>query len=210
MSKIAETAYNTSVDIAMQRGAFPLFDRDKYLHSEGFAGSRLPAYLQERIYKHGIANSHLLSVAPAGTISIVADNVSSGIEPVFLHRYGRTIMDFEGSRQEIVEDYGVRVFGVKGRTTEETTVEQHIKVLGMTAQWVDSAVSKTVNVPENYSFEEFKEVYELARRAGAKGCTTFRTGGALQGILNKVEDDQHEKPVEACYVDPVTGRRECA
>lgn len=212
MREIAETAYDTSIDLAIEKGPFPLFDADKYLHWDGFAGSRLSPYHQERIRKHGIRNSHLLSIAPTGTISISADNVSSGIEPVFLHQYDRTIQTFEGTRVERVEDYGMRVFGIKGRTTEEVTVEQHIRVLAAASGWVDSAVSKTVNIPEHYSFEEFKKVYELAWKNGAKGCTTFRTGGKLQGILNKVEEKEEgeaETP-QACFIDPTTGKRECA
>jgi len=209
---IAEAAYNASVDLAMERGAFPLFDRDKYLYGneEAFAQRRLPEWLKEKIWKHGIRNSHLLSIAPAGTISIVADNVSSGVEPVFLHRYDRTVITPAGTKVETVEDYGVRVFGIEGKTTEHVTVDEHLAVLAKAAEWVDSAVSKTVNIPESYDFEDFKKVYRKAYDLGAKGCTTFRTGGKLQGILQPTKEEPKEEAAEACFIDPVSGKRECA
>ena len=206
MRAIALRAYRTSVELAKEKGAFPLFDRDQYGAAGTFV-STLPESIQDAIRKHGIRNSHLLSHAPTGTISLSADNVSSGIEPVFLHSYNRTIIMDDGPRNESVEDYGVRVFGIKGRTTEEVTVDQHIKVLGLATRWVDSAVAKTINVPESYPFEDFKKAYLQAYEAGAKGCTTFRTGGKLMGILTKKEE---EKTPEACFIDLTTGKRECA
>lgn len=206
LQKLAITAYKTSIDIAKERGSFPLFDRDKYLQAGTFA-SELPDEIQDGIWNHGIANSHLLSIAPTGTISLSADNVSSGCEPVFLHEYNRTIIMDGGPVTETVDDYGLRVFGIRGRTTEEVTISQHIAVLAKATQWVDSAVSKTVNIPRNYSFEDFKKVYALAYASGCKGCTTFRPDGKLAGIL--VAKDEGEKSPEACYIDPTTGKREC-
>ena len=164
---------------------------------------------REDIYRHGIRNSHLLSVAPTGTISLSADNISSGIEPVFLHEYNRTIIMDGGPRTETVDDYGLRVFGIRGRTTEEVTIDQHVRVLATATRWVDSAVSKTVNIPRNYSFEDFKKVYLLAHMSGCKGCTTFRPDGKLAGILTAKDEPQGEA-VEACFIDPTTGKRECA
>ena len=205
MQDIAITAYTTSIKLAIEKGPFPLFDADKYLGGQGFAATRLPGQLQDMIRKHGIRNSHLLSIAPTWTISLSADNVSSGIEPVFLHSYTRDIRLDDGPRTEVVEDYGVRVFQVGGRTTEQVTVDQHIRVLAKATEWVDSAVSKTVNIPSDYSFQDFKQVYMKAWEAGAKGCTTFRSGGKLQGILNKVEAKE-----EVCFIDFATGKRECA
>ena len=210
---MCEAAYKTSVEIAKERGSFPLFDRDKYLYgnAESFAQRRLPDWLKDEIWKHGIANSHLLSIAPTGSISIAADNVSSGCEPVFSLRYDRDVITPQGKKTETVEDYGVRVFGIEGKTTAEVTVDEHLAVLAKCAEWVDSAVSKTVNIPEHYDFNDFKKVYKEAYRLGAKGCTTFRTGGKLMGILKpKDEAPAEEAPVEACFLDPVTGKRECA
>ena len=212
MQEIALVAYETSIKLAVEKGPFPLLDRGKYLSGDGFAAKRLPEHLQELIWKHGIRNSHLLSIAPTGTISLSADNVSSGIEPVFLHSYTRDILLDDGKRTETIEDYGIRTFQVGGRTTAEVTVDQHIKVLAKATEWVDSAVSKTVNIPSDYSFQDFKQVYMKAWEAGAKGCTTFRSGGKLQGILRAEEKETvaEEKPAEACFFDPVTGKRECA
>lgn len=212
MQDIALTAYKTSIQLAIEKGPFPLFDADKYLSGQGFAATRLPEQMQDHIRKHGIRNSHLLSIAPTGTISLSADNVSSGIEPVFLHSYTRDIRLDDGPRTEVVEDYGVRVFQVGGRTTEQVTVDQHIRVLAKATEWVDSAVSKTVNIPSDYSFQDFKQVYMKAWEAGAKGCTTFRSGGKLQGILNKVEAKEEAEPQtpETCFIDFATGKRECA
>lgn len=211
MQKIALQAYRTSVELAKERGPFPLFDRETY-GPEGSFVSTLPDDLREDIRRHGIRNSHLLSVAPTGTISLTADNVSSGCEPVFLHRYDRKVITPEGQKTETVEDYGVRVFGIEGKTTEQVTVDEHLSVLALATRWVDSAVSKTVNIPETYDFEDFKKVYLEAYRRGAKGCTTFRTGGKLQGILTKPKEEEklEEQPVEACFIDPTTGKRECA
>lgn len=211
MQKIALQAYRTSIELAKERGPFPLFNPETY-GPEGSFVSTLPDDLREDIRRHGIRNSHLLSVAPTGTISLTADNVSSGCEPVFLHRYDRKVITPDGQKTETVEDYGVRVFGIEGKTTEQVTVDEHLAVLALATQWVDSAVSKTVNIPETYDFEDFKKVYLEAYRRGAKGCTTFRTGGKLQGILTKPKEEEklEEQPVEACFIDPTTGKRECA
>jgi ribonucleoside-diphosphate reductase alpha chain len=218
MSLIMECAYRASSFLAREKGSFPLFDKDKYLES-GFT-KRLPNYIQEEIREFGIRNSHLLSVAPTGTISLSADNVSSGIEPVFSHQYERTIQTFDGPVKEIVQDYGYRVFGVKGKTANELSVFDHLKVLNLASQFVDSACSKTCNVGDDVTWEEFKEVYMKAWEGGSSGCTTFRVSGKRYGILNaSAVEDVAEKTVEpqddfieeggACYYDPSTGLRTC-
>lgn len=221
MSTIAVQTYVASVALAIEKGAFPLFDADKYLES-GFSKT-LPDWLRADIKKHGIRNSHLLSVAPTGTISLSADNVSSGIEPVFSHYYDRIIQTFEGPRTERVEDYGYRVFGVKGKTADELSVFDHVKVLNLASKYVDSACSKTCNVGSDVSWDEFKKVYMEAYLGGASGCTTFRAAGKRYGILtaNAAEDiaepvkeevDEsfvNEKEGGACYFDPTTGKRTC-
>jgi ribonucleoside-diphosphate reductase alpha chain len=201
--------------LAIEKGPFPLFDKDKYL--EGNFIQSLPDPIRERIAQNGIRNSHLLSIAPTGTISLTADNTSSGIEPVFSYGYDRTIITFQGPVVERVDDYGYRVFGTKGKTTDEVTVDEHISVLVLASRYVDSACSKTCNVGDNVEWEEFKNVYINAYNGGASGCTTFRASGKRYGILNvsKPEETIVEEPTEfdeggtACYFNPETGTRSC-
>lgn len=217
MSTIRDVCYETSIELAKEKGAFPLFKKD-YLTSE-FAMT-LPTKIRTKIAKYGIRNSHLLSVAPTGTISLSADNVSSGIEPVFSYVTKRTIQTFDGPTEEIVEDYGYRVFGVKGKTADQLSVFDHVRVLNVASQYVDSACSKTCNVGDDVTWEQFKQVYMDAYEGGSSGCTTFRASGKRFGILNAAssENDVEEKPAEkdnfieeggACYFDPSTGLRKC-
>ena len=218
MTVIRDGCYMTSVSLAIEKGAFPLYN-PSYLDSD-FAKT-LPASIRALISTHGIRNSHLLSVAPTGTISLSADNVSSGIEPVFSHSYDRTIQTFDGPRIETVEDYGYREFGIKGKTADELSVFDHVKVLNSASKFVDSACSKTCNTGDDVSWEDFKRVYMQAYEGGASGCTTFRASGKRYGILNASasEDVVEQPPVEenqdfveeggACYFDPATGLRKC-
>jgi len=218
MTVIRDGCYMTSVSLAVEKGAFPLYN-PSYLDSD-FAKT-LPASIRALISTHGIRNSHLLSVAPTGTISLSADNVSSGIEPVFSHSYDRTIQTFDGPRIETVEDYGYREFGIKGKTADGLSVFDHVKVLNSASKFVDSACSKTCNTGDDVSWEDFKRVYMQAYEGGASGCTTFRASGKRYGILNASasEDVVEQPPVEenqdfveeggACYFDPATGLRKC-
>ena len=221
MKLIRDTAYTSSVSLAAEKGPFPLY-REEFLDSD-FAKT-LPTDIRDMISRYGIRNSHLLSVAPTGTISLSADNVSSGIEPVFSYGFDRTIQTFDGPRVERVDDYGYRVFGVKGRKADDLPVIAHVEVLNLASRYVDSACSKTCNVGDDVSWDEFKAVYMAAYDGGASGCTTFRASGKRYGILNasssedvveeKVEEDNSdfvdEKEGGACYFDPVTGQRECS
>ena len=219
MTVIRDTCYQSSISLALEKGPFPLFQADKYLESS-FAKS-LPESIRRDVHNYGIRNSHLLSVAPTGTISLSADNVSSGIEPVFSHSYERTIQTFEGPKVERVEDYGYRVFGVKGKTANELSVFDHVKVLNTASRFVDSACSKTCNVGDDVTWEQFKDVYMQAYLGGASGCTTFRASGKRYGILNasavedvaveeeKVEDTEFVEESGACFYDPSTGLRQC-
>lgn len=200
--RITVGCYRASVELAKEKGAFPLFSKDCY--PQGKFITRLPADLQEQIYKHGIRNSHLTSIAPTGTISLAADNVSSGVEPVFSYEYDRDIIDFDGPRTEKVVDYGLRVFGTKGKRTHECSIEDHLNVLLTAQRYVDSAVSKTCNVSPSMGWDDFKDVYMKAWEGGAKGCTTFNSGGMRTGVLNTSEDAQ-----TVCYIDPETGKKEC-
>ncbi len=212
MTIIRDTAYRVSIDLAIEKGPFPMFDV-KMLESE-FAQT-LPEEIRKLIRLHGIRNSHLLSVAPTGTISLSADNVSSGIEPVFSHCYDRTIQTFDGQRVERVEDYAVHTWGVYGKKADELSVFDHVKVLNLASQFVDSACSKTCNVGDDVSWEDFKKVYMDAYDGGASGCTTFRASGKRFGILNDVpakeepEVDTPEDAGGACYYDPATGKKTC-
>jgi ribonucleoside-diphosphate reductase alpha chain len=212
---LRDNCYKASALLAKEKGAFPLFKKD-YLKSNYVRA--LPASIQALIREHGIRNSHLTSIAPTGTISIVANNVSGGIEPVFSHYFDRTIQTFEGPKVESVKDYAYSK-GVKGRTANDISVQEHLKVLLLAQHYIDSACSKTCNVGDNVSYEDFKQVYVDAWKGGAKGCTTFRVSGKRFGIFNETMEEEKEdsnevqeveEKAEACFIDPKTGVRECA
>jgi ribonucleoside-diphosphate reductase alpha chain len=205
MRILANKAYQASALLAKEKGSFPLYDEEKYLESKYI--KQLSNETQELIKEHGIRNSHLISIAPTGTISLAADNVSSGIEPVFAHEFERTIKTDDGERTVTIEDYGVREFGVKGKTADECTVQEHLDVLVCATKWVDSAVSKTLNVGDSVSWESFKDIYVEAWKRGCKGVTTFRKAGHRYGILNVVAPKDEEST--ACYIDLDTGKRTC-
>ena len=200
---LRDTAYYTSVDLAKEKGSFPAFNATDFLAS-GFC-KKLPPMLRRQIQQHGIRNSHLTSIAPTGTISLAADNISSGIEPVFSLTYCRKINTPTGPMDEVVEDYGYRVFGTKGKTADVCTPDEHVNVLNAAAWFIDSAVSKTCNIGQSVAFKEFKEVYWKAYEGGAKGCTTFRAAGKRMGVLVKKDEDEGL----ACRYDDQTGRYTC-
>jgi len=202
---LRDMTYASSVDLAKEKGAFPMFDAEKY--SEAKFIKTLPKLIQKGIKKHGIRNSHLLSIAPTGTMSLCADNVSSGIEPVFSHSYDRTIQTFDGPVVTKVTDYAFREWGVVGKTADECTADEHLAVLALAQQYVDSAVSKTINVSKEMPREEFKSIYMKAWELGCKGATTFNKDGKRFGILNTTKEE--EEPT-ACYIDPITGDKECS
>ena len=201
--------YAASIELAKEKGSFPLY-RDEYTQSNFI--KTLPYKIRKELKKHGIRNSHLTSIAPTGTISLVADNISGGLEPVFSHFYDRTIQTFEGPKVERVSDYAYER-GCKGVTANEVSVSQHVDILALASHYVDSAVSKTCNVGDDISYEEFKEVYYKAWKEGCKGITTFRAAGKRYGVLNEVEVEENEtdetEKVEACFIDPQTGQKEC-
>ena len=214
---LRDNCYKTSALLAKEKGAFPLY-REEYLKSN-FVRT-LPASVKNLIREHGIRNSHLTSIAPTGTISIVADNVSGGIEPVFSHYYDRTIQTFDGPKVERVEDYAYTK-GIEGRAANDISVQEHLAVLLLAQHYIDSACSKTCNVGDDVTYESFKQVYVDAWKGGAKGCTTFRLNGKRYGVLQTVEKKEEvssetkemaeeEGKVEACFIDPNTGHKECA
>ena len=222
---LRDNCYRASARLAAEKGAFPMY-RPEYLKSNFIR--TLPASIRKEIRANGIRNSHLTSYAPTGTISLVADNVSGGIEPVFSHYYDRTIQTFEGPKVERVEDYAYSR-GVKGKTANELSVQEHLDVLSLASSYVDSAVSKTINVGDDVSYEEFKDIYFKAWEEGVKGCTTFRLSGKRFGILQTVEEEEtsdgstqettaagreeeaeEETSYGACFISPTTGQRECS
>ena len=152
----------------------------------------LSPYVKDQIRKVGIRNSHLTSIPPTGTISLSAANISSGIEPPFSHYYDRTLRTFEGDRVERVEDYAY-ARGYKCRTSDEITAAEHVNVLLISQKYVDSACSKTCNIGDDVSFNEFKNLYYDAWKGGSKGLTTFRASGKRFGILVKPDEEKEEK-----------------
>lgn len=213
LETLRDTAYETSMELAKEKGPFPLYN-DKY--TEGRFIRSLPKELIEGIRKHGIRNSHLTSIAPTGTISLSADNISSGIEPVFTWTYNRTIIKEDGPVVEEVSDYGYREWGIKGRTAGELSPEEHVNVLIEAQKYVDSACSKTCNVGEDVSWERFQGIYMTAFDGGAKGCTTFRAAGKRMGILNEKKEDTEKEyiddddEVQVCRIDETTGQPTCS
>ena len=208
MEMFRDTCYYQSAMLAKEKGPFPLYDQEKY--SQGNFIQTLSPEVQEAIHLHGIRNSHLTSIAPTGTISLTADNVSSGIEPPFSHYYDRTVQSFDGQNIERVEDYAYTQ-GIAGRTANEISADEHLNVLILASKYVDSAVSKTCNVGDNVSYDDFKQLYYKAWKNGCSGITTFRAAGKRFGILNEVKPaaNDNEPKAEACFIDPATGQKEC-
>lgn len=206
---IMNETYRASVALAKEKGPFPMYT-DEYLDAEFIKA--LPETIREGIKKHGIRNSHLLSMAPTGTISLTADNVSGGIEPAFSMGYNRTIQTEDGPIIEEVKDYAYSVWGVRGKTSDECTAADHLAVLSLATKYVDSAVSKTVNVSPDMPWEEFKGIYVKAWEMGCKGITTFNSGGKRFGILTHKEEEvkEEESEAKACFIDPSTGQKECS
>jgi ribonucleoside-diphosphate reductase alpha chain len=208
-AKIAEimrdAAYNASVDLAIEKGAFPLLDVEKYLAAPQFA-SRLPEKIKQRIKQHGLRNSHLLSIAPTGTISLAfADNASNGIEPPFSWFYNRNKRMPDGSKKAIqVEDHAWRRYRHQGGdvsklpdyfvTALEMSAIDHMAMSAAVQPFVDTAISKTVNVPADYPFEAFENLYMEAWKHGLKGITTYRPNSVLGAVLELVPTSSKEVP----------------
>jgi ribonucleoside-diphosphate reductase alpha chain len=192
MALIEREAYRASADLAAEKGAFPLFQAAPFLASPNV--TRLPADVREAIARHGIRNGCLTSIAPTGTISLLAANVSSGVEPVFDFRYTRRVRGTgDDVREEQVEDYAHalfrRMFGAARAlppaftTTADLSPRAHLEMQAALQRHVDSSISKTINCPEDLSFEAFKDVYLEAYALGLKGCTTFRPNAVTGSIL---------------------------
>jgi ribonucleoside-diphosphate reductase alpha chain len=210
-SKILEVftneCYMASVELAREKGAFPLYEHEAYLNSNFVKA--LDPWTRDAIRIWGIRNSHLVSMAPCGSISLAADNISSSIEPPFMLEYERTVnTGFGKTKVEKVTDYAYREWGIEGRTANELSPEEHVRMLVTAQRWTDSAVSKTCNIGDHVTFEEFKDVYMSAWKQGAKGCTTFRAAGKRFGIMNAVQKPEEDTP-QSCTWDPQTGKKTC-
>lgn len=208
LAALKNECYMASVELAKEKGSFKLFSREQYM--EGKFIKTLDPAVQEEIRRYGIRNSHLTSIAPTGTISLCADNVSSSVEPVYAYNSERIMRTNTGDRVVEVSDYGYRVFGVEGRRTSEVTVDEHVNVLITAALQVDSAVSKTCNVPGSVSWDDFKAIYLKAYEGGAKGCTTFRIDGKRMGILKPKDSPAAgvDDSETSCVINP-DGSRSC-
>ncbi len=205
-------SYLASSDLAKERGAFPLFNADLYLSGGNFA-SRLPAEVKDKIRKHGIRNSHLLSIAPTGTISLAfADNASNGIEPPFSYTYTRRKRMADGTFKEYaVEDYAWRLYKHLGGnidnlpesfvTALEISAQAHKDMVAAVAPYVDTSISKTVNVPEDYPYAEFEDLYLTAWKAGLKGLATYRPNNVLGSVLSVTPTTEQKRPHDVEIAD---------
>jgi|TARA_Y100000310_G_C20704325_1_gene833626 ribonucleoside-diphosphate reductase alpha chain len=204
---ITRNLYISSAMLAKEKGSFPFYDEEKYLASEFI--QTLDSDVQDLIRKYGIRNSHLTSIAPTGTISFTADNVSSGCEPVFGYTQSRRVIMPEGRITVEVPDYGASVLGVKGKRAMDVTAQEHVAVLCTAQRHIDSAVSKTCNVPSDYPYDKFKDLYMQAFEGGAKGCTTYRPNGNYEDVITSADkaEEGDSQEAEACGFDPVTGQR---
>ena len=201
---IARAAYLASVDLAREKGAFPLFDRDAYLASGTMQA--MDEDVRAAVAEHGIRNALLTSIAPTGTISLYAGNVSSGIEPVFAYSYTRKVLQPDGSRtEEEVVDYAVQMWReMRGDTplpdwfvnAQTLPPQDHVRMQAAAQKWVDSSISKTINCPADISFEAFKDVYMQAWDLGCKGCTTYRPNNVTGSVLS-VSEKSDRAPGEA-------------
>ena len=210
MKRLQRAAYLASVDLAREKGAFPLFDREQYLAGESIR--ELDADVRDAIAQHGIRNALLTSIAPTGTISLFADNISSGLEPVFSFTYTRTVLMPDGSRrQEEVSDYAYRLYrqlkGDNAPLTEAFVDAQglapadHVRVQAAVQKYIDSSISKTINVPEEIDFESFKDIYLMAYEQGCKGCTTYRPNDITGSVLTVKKDEKKPAAAEASQAE---------
>src|SRR5690554_1251703 len=200
-----DRSYLASVELAVERGAFPLFNADMYLSGGNFA-SRLPAHVKDKIRKHGIRNSHLLSIAPTGTISLAfAGNASNGIEPPFSYTYTRRKRMGDGTFKEYrVEDYAWRLYKHGGGNVDELppyfvtaleiSAEAHKDIVAAVAPYIDTSISKTVNVPADYPYTDFEDLYMAAWKAGLKGLATYRPNSVLGAVLSVGPSEEQMQP----------------
>jgi len=212
LKALQRAAYLASVDLAKEKGAFRLFDRDKYLSGETIR--EMDEDVKQAIAEHGIRNALLTSVAPTGTISLFADNISSGLEPVFSFNYRRHVLMPDGSRrEEEVSDYAYRLYRrLKGPDApltkafvdaQQLAPEDHLVMQAAVQKYIDSSISKTINVPEDASFEDFKDIYAQAYELGCKGCTTYRPNDVTGAVLEVGEKKKTAAEPELPFEQPV-------
>ena len=205
MKTIARSAYNASINLAEEKGAFPLFDPEKFIVSGNMI--QMDEDVKKAVNKFGIRNALLTSIAPTGTISLYAGNVSSGIEPVFAYSYKRKVLQNDGSHvEEEVVDYAVQLWRDKFGdaplpdffvSAQNLTPADHVKMQAAAQKWVDSSISKTINCPEDISFDDFKEVYIQAYDTGCKGCTTYRPNEVTGSVLSAASEEKSASDQEA-------------
>ena len=210
LERIARAAYLASAHLAKEKGAFPLFDKKAFLASSVM--QRMDKEVRDAVSKHGIRNALLTSIAPTGTISLYAGNVSSGIEPVFAYSYTRKVLQKDGSRtEEEVVDYAVQMYRERfgeGDLPDHFVNAQtlspldHVRMQAAAQEWIDSSISKTINCPEDISFEDFKEVYMAAWDQGCKGCTTYRPNDVTGSVLS-ISEKSEEAPEAQSGADVV-------
>ena len=214
MAIIEDAAYRASVDLAREKGAFPLFDKQGYLASGHVQNLGEP--LRHLIAEHGIRNALLTSIAPTGTISLYAGNISSGIEPIFSLSYERKVLMPDGShKREMVEDHAVSLYRqIKGAdaalpdcfvTAQSLSPRAHLVMQAAVQQHVDSSISKTVNCPANISFDDFRAIYEEAYDRGLKGCTTYRPNDITGSVLSVAEAPKPAEPMLPLEVPEASG-----
>ena len=204
MKTIARSAYNASINLAEEKGAFPLFDPEKFIVSGNMI--QMDEDVKKAVNKFGIRNALLTSIAPTGTISLYAGNVSSGIEPVFAYSYKRKVLQNDGSHvEEEVVDYAVQLWRDKFGdaplpdffvSAQNLTPADHVKMQAAAQKWVDSSISKTINCPEDISFDDFKEVYIQAYDTGCKGCTTYRPNKVTGSVLSAASEEKSSSDQE--------------
>ncbi len=220
--RMRDAAYRASVELAREKGAFPKFKAQDYLAPGTFA-SRLPDDLQDAIRQHGIRNSHLLSIAPTGTVSLAfADNASNGIEPAFSWSYRRHKREADGTRSEYtVEDHAFRLYRSLFHSDKpnigagdlpeyfvnalQMSAQEHVAMMQAVQPYVDTSISKTVNIPEDYPYEDFKTLYRQAWEAGLKGLATYRPNSILGAVLETApasKDKAAASPAPPAY-DPL-------
>jgi ribonucleoside-diphosphate reductase alpha chain len=205
MQTVRDAAYRASVELAREKGAFPAFERDAFLAS-GFA-TRLPADIRDAIAAHGIRNSHLLAIAPAGTISLLANNLSSGIEPIFSAEAERRILETDGHyyRTHRVIDHAVQLWQQQGRAglppalivAQQIDPLAHLHMQAALQPLVDNAISKTINVAADLAFDRFENIYRQAHALGLKGCTVFRPNPVTGAILSEPASER----VQCCGIE---------
>lgn len=219
---LTNESYRTSALMAAESGPFPLYDEERYLAGQFI--QTLDDDVYDLIRRNGIRNSHLTSIAPTGTISMAADNVSSGIEPVFAITTQRPVNTPDGPVIVELNDYAWEQFGTTPVLAEDVTAEQHLMVLATAQKFMDSAVSKTCNVTGDMPWSDFKRIYTKAWALGCKGCTTFNQDGKKMALLTSKDRKTNHPPAQpvpapaptddydqgaSCTFDPVSGMKSC-